>query len=119
MNFQNCISEYEVLKVKYLFIHIATFIYSIMTQVVLGCHLLRGGSREGANDCSGSLKQGVSENSLPEASHKNILFCEVQKCQYLFQFLKFCEKELTKVVPCRSVAWSCYTDLDNTSFCMS
>ena len=57
-----------------------------------------GFSERGANHSRGSLKQGVWG-----AQHYRI-FC-FQKChliqdlEYLIQILKFCEKELTKVVP--------------------
>ena len=56
----------------------------------------------GANHSSGSLKQGVWGAVSPQS---NRIFYEVQKChlmqdlEYLIQILKFCEKELTKVVP--------------------
>ena len=62
-----------------------------------------GFSERGANHTSGSLKLGVWGCSPPEAI--GYFAYEVQKChlmqdlEYLIQILKFCEKELTKVVP--------------------
>ena len=68
----------------------------------------RGGSREGANHNSGSLKHGVWGCS-PQKLKDTCFVFKVQKChliqdlEYLIQISKCCEKELTKVV--QKVGW--------------